>query len=280
MRRLFPARPAVVLLAAALLAALPARSQPVADLPGVTVTGRRAEPQVEKSYRRMVRGMDLFEARRAALAPQAELRFALLPRRPGVDLQRGLDLYVVGRSVEIPLDVGPDRRFALPRDARAWAEDARVSPARRAGSLSWRADVRTPGLPPGTRRLGDLRLECLVGMEAGLVSENPSAITRFVNQLADGPSYCDRPDNRYLYFAERPIFGVTLVDGARRASLPTGRLWAAALGDAGLPRDLAVCDCELLLAHAYFAPLADARWSDDTLLVFEFMPTGPGDAPR
>lgn len=265
------------LLAAAAVAA--AQAQPAADLPGVTVTGKRAEAQVEKSYRRMVRGMDLFEARRAQFAPQAQLRFALLPRQRGVDLQRGLDLYVVGRTVEIPLEVGADRRFALPRDARAWDEDARVSPARRAGTLSWRADVRTPGQPPGTRRLGDLRLECLVGMEAGLVSESPSAITRFVNRLAEGPEYCFQPGNRYLFFAERPLFGITLVDGPRRAALPTTRLWAAALGDAQLPRDLAVCDCALLLDRAWFAPLGDARWSDDTLLVFDFMEEG-GDAPR
>lgn len=254
------------LLAAVLLPAASACAQPAPQLPGVTVQASRSAPQVERSYRRMWRGVELFERRRAALAPQAQLRFRLLPRRPGVDLDGELGLTLIGRTVEIPVAVAPDRSFSLPADRAAWDEDALLTPDRPAGSLSWRADVRTSGLPPGVRRLGDLRLECLVGMTAGLVSEHPNPVTRWVNALADGPSYCSRPANRYLFFADRPLWGMTLVHGSRRAPLASDRLWAGALGDAGLPAELAACDCALLLDRAHFAPLEDDSWPDDTLL--------------
>ena len=37
--------------------------------------------------------------------------------------------------------------------------------------------------------------------------------------LLDTPAYCDRKDPLYLFFADRPIFSVTLVNGARREVL-------------------------------------------------------------
>ncbi|HZY18745.1 MAG TPA: hypothetical protein VFE82_09695 [Ramlibacter sp.] len=249
---------------------LHAQERAADELPAVTIRApREAEPQVEKSYRRMVRGLDLFERERH-LAPAGELRFRLLPRRRDTDL-RGLALHVLGARTEIPLAIAPDQTFALPRDQQAWRENALVTPDRRARTLTWRAEVRTPGLPPGTRRLGDLRLECRVGMEAGLVSESPSWIAQVVSQLANASSYCERADNRYLFFAPRALFGVTLVDGARRETLPVARLYAAAIGEPRLADVLPACDCEVLLDRAYFLPLADGRWSDDTRVEFEFM---------
>ena len=43
------------------------------------------------------------------------------------------------------------------------------------------------------------------------------------------PAYCEQRENRYLFFADRPIFGVTLVAGPRREMLPASRLYAAAI---------------------------------------------------
>ncbi|MCQ6468525.1 hypothetical protein NPN14_25195, partial [Vibrio parahaemolyticus] len=54
-----------------------------ASVPQVTVDATR-DP-VDKSYRKMLQGVDRFEHDRA-LAPQAVLRFRLLPRQPGVDM--------------------------------------------------------------------------------------------------------------------------------------------------------------------------------------------------
>ncbi len=259
-------------LAGALLYA-PAGAQPATDrrdaLPGVTITYDALQDPVEKSYRRMVRGMDLFE-REHARSPQGRLRFKLLPRKRGVDLDR-LELLVLGRTVEIPLAVAPDRTFELPRNQQAWDERAMVTPDRKALTMTWRAEVRTPGLPPGTRRLGDLRLECRVGMEAGLYSNSPSFITRIFSELSTTPAFCGSEGNRYLFFADRPIFGVTLESGSRHEMVPAARLWAGAIDEADLARELPYCDCEVLLDRTYFLPLADAGWPDDTRVVFDYM---------
>jgi hypothetical protein len=268
---------AAVFAAAAGLAWPQAQPGPPATLPGVTISGSKATADpVEKSYRRMVRGMDLFERRRA-LSPQGELRFRLLPRKPGVSLDR-LELLVLGKTVETPIPVAPDRTFVLQRDPKALEENAMVTPDRKALTMTWRADVRTPGLAPDTRRLGDLRLECQVGMEAGLYSNSPSFITRIFSELSTTPAYCDNPENRYLFFADRPIFGVTLVSGDRREMLPASRLYAAAINESNLAAELPYCDCEVLLDRTYFLPLGDRSWPDDALVVFDFMEDG--DAPR
>ncbi|HSW19653.1 MAG TPA: hypothetical protein VLJ86_20715 [Ramlibacter sp.] len=243
----------------------------------MTVSGAASPPPVEKSLRRMVSAMDLFESRRAAMAPQASLRFKLLPRKPGVSVD-DVDLNIVGATVVVPVAVAPDRSFTLPRHAKALEENATVMPDRVARSMTWRAQVRSPGLPEGALRLGDLRLECLVGMEAALISEKPSLVGRLVAALTDSPAYCDSPDNRYIFFADRPLFNVTLSWAGRRQDLPASRLWAGAVGDPRLREEMPYCDCEVLLDRAYFLPLADRSWPDDTLVMFEGM--SDGVAPR
>jgi hypothetical protein len=237
----------------------------------VIVTGL-SDP-VEKSYRKMVRGMDHFERARAALAPNATLRFKLLPRKPGTDIDH-IVLKVTGDTFAYELPIAADHSFALERNLKAAQEDAVVSPDRKRLSMTWRADIRTPGLPPDSRRLGDLRLECQVGLEAGLVS-NSSPLSRIADLFINSISYCNRKDARYLYFAEWPLFSVTLVAGARREVLPTDRLYAMASDDPGLKDDLPYCDCEMLVDRTYFLPLGDHSWPHDTRVEFEYMDDRP-----
>lgn len=227
---------------------------------------------VDKSYRKMVSGMDLFAEMRS-LAPQAALRYRLLPRKRDTDM-RDIALHVVGKSFDEPLGVAADGTFTLARDARALEENAVVRSERRANSMTWRAEVRTPGLAPDTRRLGDLRLECLVGMQAGLVSRYPSLLGRLFELLEDPRSFCGRKDPPYLFFAERPLFGVTLVSGSRRESLALRQLYA---GSTAQSKDREHCDCAVLVDRAYDLPLGDRSWPDDTRVEFDFM-DGPADA--
>ena len=130
-------------------------------LDGVTVTALRNP--VDKSYRRMVAGMELFEEKRRYLAPAATLRFKLLPRKRDTDMEH-IDLKIVGDSFVTPVALAPDQTFALERQERALKENASVRPNRKAGTMTWRAEIRTPGLPQDTRRLGDCawnaRWEC------------------------------------------------------------------------------------------------------------------------
>ena len=224
---------------------------------------------VAKSYRKMVEGAKLFEEKRH-LAPAAELRFKLLPRKEDVSME-GLRLKVEAESVAIPLRVAPDHTFALQVDRTALSRNAQVVPNRKAGTMTWRADVRTPGLPPDTRRLGDLRLECEVGMKAGLISNYPRGFFGWLEGLfAGNPDYCRRAAPRYLFFAERPLFSVTLVDGARREVLSVDLLYGGAARDPDWKKDRH-CDCEALFDHAYFVPLGDTSWPDDTRVELEYM---------
>jgi hypothetical protein len=225
---------------------------------------------VAKSYRKMVEASKLFEEKRQ-LAPEAALRFKLLPREQDVTMQ-GIRLKVETESLAIPLKVSPDQTFALEVDPRALKENARVVPNRKAGTMTWRADVRTPGLPPDTRRLGDLRLECEVGMKAGLISRYPRSWFSWLDDLLpEGPSYCHREQPNYLFFAERPLFSVTLVDGARREVLSVDRLYSGATKDPDWKKHLRHCDCAALLDRAYFMPLGDSSWSNETRVELEYM---------
>ncbi|MES2413542.1 MAG: hypothetical protein V4614_07045 [Pseudomonadota bacterium] len=249
--------------------ALAQDSKGSAALPSVTVAAKGNRDPVEKSYRKMISGVDLFEKMRAAAAPNSTLRFKLLPRRQETDMDN-IVVEVLGDTVSFLVPVTPDHTFALPRDAKALGENAVVQPNRRSQTMTWRTEIRTPGLPPHTRRLGDLRLECEVGMEAGLVSNDRSIIGRIASSIAD-IGYCTRGDTRYLFFAERPLFGVTLIAGPRREALPVDRLYAAASVDKNLREDLPYCDCQVLLDRTYFLPLGDKNWPDGTLVEFDYM---------
>ena len=229
----------------------------------ITVTGF-GEP-VDKSYRKMIAGMDLFERNRA-MAPAASLRFKLLPRRNDTSMKR-IDLEVVAETFAIPVPLAPDNTFTLERIRKAWDDDASVQANRKTLTMTWRADIRTPGLSPNTRRLGDLRLECEVGFEAGLVSN----VRGIGGLFGITRNHCSRLNPRYLFFAEKPVFGVTLRAGERTEVLPAYMLYASALDHPMSRRELAHCDCEVLLDRAYFLPLGDRSWPDDTLVDLEYM---------
>ncbi len=254
------------------LAAQPAPDAP--SLPSVTISARANPDPVEKSYRKMVRGMDLFDSERERYSPQGVLRFRLLPRRLETDMN-SIAIEVTGTSVAFDVPVAPDHSFTLTRNLQAFDENAQVTPNRKRQTMTWRSDIRTPGLPPGTRRLGDLRLECRVGMQAGLVSEDLTLAGRLASALLDTPAYCERQAPQYLFFADRPLFGVTLVAGARRHILSIDKLYAGASDNPRLAGDLPECDCEVLVDRTYVLPLGDRSWPDDTRVEFEYMEDAP-----
>ena len=223
---------------------------------------------VSKSYRKMVEGMDLFDAMHA-LSPQGDLRFRLLPRKRDTRME-DVRVEVVGNDFATQVPVAEDGTFELARDPRAIAEDAQVRPNRTSKTMTWRADVRSPGLPANVRRLGDLRLECAVGMKAELVS-NRTAWERFLDSFSDLSSYCEHTNNNYLFFADRPVFSVTLVDGQRREVVPAWRLWGGASEEEDIKPDLPWCDCEVLLDRTYTVPLGDKSWPDSTWVEIESM---------
>jgi hypothetical protein len=263
------------LLAACATVCIPAGAQQTpgtanAALPPVTIAARANRDPVEKSYRKMIRGMDLFEAQRRLLSPNASLRFKLLPRQRNTDMN-SIEMEVIASTIAFEVPVAADHTFTLQRNQQAFDENAQVIPNRKRQSMTWRTEIRTSGLPANTRRLGDLRLECRVGMEAGLVSNSSNLIGDLVKAMLDTPVYCDRKDPLYLFFADRPLFSVALVAGNRRKILSIDKLYASASDDPGLKDDLPYCDCEVLVDRTYVLPLGDCSWPDDTLVEFEYM---------
>jgi hypothetical protein len=243
----------------ALFLAAPAFAQDDA----VVVTSVR-DP-ARKSYRKMLEGAKLFEERKQ-LAPDAALRFKLVPRKQNVQMA-GVAL----EAGSTQMQVARDHTFTLEYDRAALEEDAKVMSNRKAGTMTWRADVRTPGVPENARRLGDLRLECEVGMKAGLISNYPTGFFGWLEEtFGSGADYCRRPTPRYIFFAERPLFSVTLVHGERRETLPIDLLYAGAARDRDWKKDK-YCDCEALFDRAYFVPLGDASWPDDTRVELQYL---------
>jgi hypothetical protein len=256
--------------AAALVASCGIAEAQTAAAPIQTVRVPFVRDPVDKSYRKMIKGMERFE-REHALAPAASLRFRLLPRLPNAKLD-GVTLRVLGDNVSLPVPVAPDFSFVLSRNEQAVREDAAVIANRRSDAMTWRAWVQTPGLAPGSRRLGDLRLECRVGMDAGLISNSSPMFGWLSNALANTDQVCGNADGNYLFFADRPVFSVTLRHGARSEVLPFKMMYAG--GDqtrASLP----FCDCQVLLDRSYYAPLWDRGWPDDTILEFSYMDGAP-----
>ena len=260
-------------LAAAASCGLSAHAQ-TTEPPIQTVIVKNTRDPVDKSYRKMVKGMDRF-AREHALAPQAELRFRLLPRLPNADM-RGITLRIAGDTTSQALPIAPDNSFALVRNEQLLREDAAVLANRKTASMTWRASIVSPGVPEGKRRLGDLRLECKVGMDAGLISNTSPMFAWLSDALTNTDAVCSQPDGNYVFFAERPIFSVTLRAGDRTEVLPFKMLYA---GGGKAADELPYCDCQVLLDRSYYAPIWDASWPDDTLVEFDYMADAPGAAP-
>lgn len=242
------------------------------EAPIATVHVPYVRDPVDKSYRKMIQGMDRFQRDRAAYAPASVLRFRLLPRLPNAKMD-GITLRVAGDTLTLPIQLAADNSFTLARNEQALRQDAAVVANRKSTSMTWRAWVHTPDLPPGARRLGDLRLECRVGMDSGLISNTSPMFAWLTDALSDTEQICASPDGNYLFFAERPVFSVILRHGARREVLPFKLLYA---GGNETKETLPFCDCQVLLDRSFYAPLWDKSWPDDTLVEFEYMDDQPG----
>jgi len=193
-------------------------------------------------YRRMVRGLDTWQEKRA-LAPKADLRFELWTKEGKPASPEGLQLRIAGDNVNIPLPLDGDATFVLPRSQEAYDDKADLLSNRKKEQIRWRARVRSPGVPENARRLGDLRLECEVS--AAVKKEDIPLLYRAGATAAGG--LCRLPMVGYIYRAPKRLASVAVVEGERRSGLPLRENGAA-----------------------YLAPLRDKSWSDDALIVYEF----------
>jgi hypothetical protein len=129
------------------------------DAPVVQVSALR-NPEV-RSYRAIVAGMDVFDARHALAPAVPQLRFIVRARTGGA-LAGPVTVKLATDDWTVALALDTDGRFVVPRNEAAWEARAELRLDQRQYQASVAPDVRTPGLPDDRRRLGDLRLECRV----------------------------------------------------------------------------------------------------------------------
>jgi hypothetical protein len=238
----------------------------------VEVTAALPDARDEKTLDQLLSARDAF-VRHRALAPEAALGFRLYARLDPHDLERLRLFRVDGRQRrEISLD--DHQRFAIdPAWTRADADrGVRLQTNLPDGAVAWKIDVRSPGLPDDRRRLGDLRLEC----EADTFHGNLQRGLRTpISAVLDASDELCLLDDAQAWFAERPIFAVTLVDGARRRLLPYRYLH----GSNGTMALAGLFDWPYALRdRAWFLPLDDRSWPDDTQVVLDPM-DGPQPEP-
>jgi hypothetical protein len=118
---------------------------------------------------------------------------------------------------------------------------------------------------PNTRRLGDLRLECRVDVMGAHVANGHAPLSIVMEKLS--ADVCNRDDLYYHFYADRPIFNVTLTYGNRTLELMSDKLYG---NDA--PRLLlSSMDWNIVRDQIYLLPLNDVSWPDDTVVSFEYM---------
>ncbi|WP_342115488.1 hypothetical protein [Pseudoduganella sp. OTU4001] len=230
------------LLAAASSVAACALAQDEAPMQRVEVPG---EFSSEQSYRRMLRGVEKFDSLRAQ-APNAVLRFRMFGTERDVKPQT-LRLALESASLKLPLAHDDDASFALPVNETAQREDAALVSNRRTGSVYWKPQVITPGLPADTRRLGDLRVQCQVTYASGLQHGGMAFLTKMMGQCgANVP---------FFFLADREIFAVTVEAPGRER-----HLFSPAMPDNAvtkLPRQR---------SRYFHPPIEEELWPDDALV--------------
>jgi hypothetical protein len=194
-----------------------------------------------KPYRSLLLGFEAFESKRA-LAPKAVLRFAVRPMNPGTSLA-GVMIRLESSAGSAPLPLDENYSFALPFDPAGAANGAELLTNRKKDTLAVRPDIRSPGLPPNVRRLGDLRLECHVRW--AIQKDELGFMKRNAFRMLGGP--CDSGRVATYYFADRPINAARMTAPGRKVALPLA-------GNGSL----------------YRPPVHDANWDDETLVVMEF----------
>ncbi len=234
----------------------------------------RADPVGARDARTvgdLMRAQALF-TRFQSLAPQAQLRIRVLARLDANHADR-FRIAVMARTGRIDVALDELSRFEIPAEWAGLPPDTVIRSLLRDGAVTWRSDVRTPGLPAHVRRLGDLRLQCKLdwGVPLGRRGFVPQ-----MSQFASADALCGSASTGAMnsQFADRPVLAIDLVHGDRREQLSYFFMHGA--GDNGPTRMLSgPLDWRANLRdHMYRLPIEDRSWPDDTWVVFTYMEPG------
>ncbi|HEY9105178.1 MAG TPA: hypothetical protein VIN58_00765, partial [Roseateles sp.] len=251
-----------------LLAAAASAPQPGAELPPVQVQGEAATAREKKTLAQLFRAEALFE-KYHALAPAAALKFKVYARTQAESTER-LTLGLMKPEGREPVPLDDEDRFVIDPAWHQLDERTELRSRLADGRVTWRPDIRTPGVPAGERRLGDLRLQCRVGFGSG-VARGSTGFGALLSFVFDD---CADKDWSPSNFADRPVFAVTLVHGERRLTV-SERLLHGLRDEGGPDYDWGYS----LRERMFRLPLGDQLWPDDTRVVFESMddPPAPPD---
>jgi hypothetical protein len=204
-------------------------------IPPVEVRGTK-DPDW-KPYRTMLKGHAAFQSNQS-LAPYAPFHFILRPVDLGTSLV-GVSLRLADNDNSISIPVTEDGIFDLPLDGFVLQENAELILNRKKNSILWRPYIRTPGLHPQQRRLGDLRLECSI-IWAVEYDDIPFLI-RNTFRLVGGP--CKSTKIAVFFDAPQALISATISSGDHRELLMLSKN-----------------------KRAFMPPLGDKSWSDDSLI--------------
>lgn len=184
-------------------------------------------------YRVVHKAMGLM-SEMAALSPDATLNFFIVAKS-GLPFPGRVQISIGEGDKRILIDADPDNTFVLPASAHAAGSGAELQVNARRKDVYLRPEVHSPGSQAGQRRLGDLRLECEITWR--IEYEESSLFARAALGLMSSP-------------CKSPKFGVEFY--------PRHKLAMATISENGRVKNLNLAKG----GHAYYAPLADASWSD------------------
>lgn len=224
----------------------PTSTQRSDEVQVVNVAGVRAEPL--KRYRSMLAGVRAFDKLKPVLGPEAALSFQLVPANAdeGAPFPTDIRLSLLGEKTSLQIPVTTDGLFSLPVPQEVNEDDPELTTNQKKGSVLWRADVRSPGVSAGVRRLGDLRLECAANTEI-IKTEAPWAARMALGLISLGGDWCSITSGKYSFPAPKRLKAVYITSGERRAELEH---WGT----------------------GYNAPVGDTAWPNNALVEFSFNP--------
>lgn len=227
-------------------------TEPLQELAEIVV--KHIDDPLTIAYSELLQALDTFKEYQH-LAPSAIPRFKIWQRQQQQDPDTSkLELHLVGGEVYNDVPLAADNSFALAYSQEAVEENAQLRLNRDKKTYILLADINIRNLPPNTRRLGDLRLECEMNWA---FSEDINLLLRasaFALTL-NGPCHTHLITVNIGYRAPKPLASATMVSGERRKPLSTDNIQRNGL--------------------IFVLPLNDSSWPDDTLIEFEYAPTSP-----
>jgi hypothetical protein len=243
-------------------ASAPDVSAPASAAEAQVVTLTSAKDPLFKSYRAIWAGMEAYDKYRQ-FAPNAPLKFTLIRY---ADINKtasdwsGVKLRIAGSENHdpIPIPIAADGTFVVPRVQSAYDDDAELILNQKKAFVGGMPEIKTPGLPPNTRRLGDLRLECQVVQ--AIAKKDVNLLARAaVNTFTLGSNLCNFKSIDLGRTASDRMVSVTLVNGNQRRDVRfSGTKFFPPIQDKSVPDDALIefvywSQASVEAKQAYFA---------------------------